>query len=154
MTSHALMQHHDGRIRVWRHRGEDAEHLRYAPPHWSPHRVLWYGAVLDIHFRTLLVRIAGLGHSHISKGIMRPHMAHCPGFFVYLQIDLLLWPARSGSFTDRNMWSMVAQRLTQITHPSCHTRSKALATCETAWSAVPQEHIRLSLNQCRCVWQW
>ncbi|GFW15112.1 transposable element Tcb1 transposase [Trichonephila clavipes] len=30
-----LLQHHDGRIRVWRHRGEDAEQLRYAPPHWS-----------------------------------------------------------------------------------------------------------------------
>ncbi|GFU77670.1 transposable element Tcb1 transposase [Trichonephila clavipes] len=32
--SRVCLQHHDGRIRVWRHRGEkDAEQLRYAPPH-------------------------------------------------------------------------------------------------------------------------
>ncbi|GFU91722.1 transposable element Tcb1 transposase [Trichonephila clavipes] len=32
--SRICLQHHDGRIRVWRHRGENAEPLRYAPPHW------------------------------------------------------------------------------------------------------------------------
>ncbi|GFW66685.1 transposable element Tcb1 transposase [Trichonephila clavipes] len=31
--SRICLQHHDGRIRVWRQRGEDAEQLRYAPPH-------------------------------------------------------------------------------------------------------------------------
>ncbi|GFV21703.1 uncharacterized protein TNCV_164341 [Trichonephila clavipes] len=31
--SRICLQHHDGRIRVWRLRGDDAE--RYAPPHWS-----------------------------------------------------------------------------------------------------------------------
>ncbi|GFU58541.1 transposable element Tcb1 transposase [Trichonephila clavipes] len=30
--SRICLQHHDGRIRVWR---QDAEQLRYAPPHWS-----------------------------------------------------------------------------------------------------------------------
>ncbi|GFU26826.1 uncharacterized protein TNCV_4540971 [Trichonephila clavipes] len=34
--SRICLQHHDGRIRVWRHSGEkDAEQLRYTPPHWS-----------------------------------------------------------------------------------------------------------------------
>ncbi|GFW03051.1 uncharacterized protein TNCV_156711 [Trichonephila clavipes] len=30
--SHICLQHHNGRIRVWR---QDVEQLRYAPPHWS-----------------------------------------------------------------------------------------------------------------------
>ncbi|GFS73309.1 transposable element Tcb1 transposase [Trichonephila clavipes] len=34
--SRICLQHHDGRIRVWRHHGERMwEQLRYAPPHWS-----------------------------------------------------------------------------------------------------------------------
>ncbi|GFU98080.1 hypothetical protein TNCV_233551 [Trichonephila clavipes] len=33
--SRICLQHHDGRTLVWRYRGEDAEQLRYAPPHWS-----------------------------------------------------------------------------------------------------------------------
>ncbi|GFY14010.1 transposable element Tcb1 transposase [Trichonephila clavipes] len=33
--SRICLQHHEGQIRVRRHRGEDAEQLRYAPPHWS-----------------------------------------------------------------------------------------------------------------------
>ncbi|GFU14575.1 transposable element Tcb1 transposase [Trichonephila clavipes] len=49
------------------------------------------------------------------------------------------------------MWSMVAQRLTQITPPSA-TPDQLWHVVEAAWSAVPQEHI-VSLNQCRCVWQ-
>ncbi|GFT61517.1 dimethylglycine dehydrogenase, mitochondrial [Trichonephila clavipes] len=42
--SRICLQHHDGWIRVWRHRGEDAEQLHYAPPlvlHW----VLCYGII-------------------------------------------------------------------------------------------------------------
>ncbi|GFU12058.1 uncharacterized protein TNCV_2095281 [Trichonephila clavipes] len=33
--SRISLQHQDGWFRVWRHRGVDAEQLRYAPPHWS-----------------------------------------------------------------------------------------------------------------------
>ncbi|GFX72421.1 transposable element Tcb2 transposase [Trichonephila clavipes] len=34
--SRICLQHHDGRIRFWRHRWrENAEQLRFAPPHWS-----------------------------------------------------------------------------------------------------------------------
>ncbi|UYV62051.1 hypothetical protein LAZ67_1007635 [Cordylochernes scorpioides] len=35
-VSRFCLQHHDGRIRVWRTPWrEDAEKVRYAPPHWS-----------------------------------------------------------------------------------------------------------------------
>ncbi|GFW54873.1 transposable element Tcb1 transposase [Trichonephila clavipes] len=39
------------------------------------------------------------------------------------------------------MWSMVAQRLTQITPPAA-TPDQLWRRVEAAWSAVPQEHIQ------------
>ncbi|GFV50427.1 transposable element Tcb1 transposase [Trichonephila clavipes] len=39
------------------------------------------------------------------------------------------------------MWSMVAQRLTQITPPAA-TPDQLWQRVEAAWSAVPQEHIQ------------
>ncbi|GFV76985.1 transposable element Tcb1 transposase [Trichonephila clavipes] len=39
------LQHHDARIRVWRHRGE---RMLNSTATLVLHRVLWYGAVLDI----------------------------------------------------------------------------------------------------------
>ncbi|GFW02466.1 transposable element Tcb1 transposase [Trichonephila clavipes] len=39
------------------------------------------------------------------------------------------------------MWSMVAQRLTQITLPAA-TPDQLWQRVEAAWSAVPQEHIQ------------
>ncbi|GFV91243.1 transposable element Tcb1 transposase [Trichonephila clavipes] len=40
-----------------------------------------------------------------------------------------------------NMWSMVAQRLTQITPPAA-TPDRLWQRGAVAWSAVPQEHIQ------------
>ncbi|GFX63567.1 uncharacterized protein TNCV_2004961 [Trichonephila clavipes] len=40
-----------------------------------------------------------------------------------------------------NMWSMVAQRLNQITPPAA-TRDQLWQRVEAAWVAVPQEHIQ------------
>ncbi|GFT80884.1 transposable element Tcb1 transposase [Trichonephila clavipes] len=83
------LQHHDCRIRVWRHRGERMlNRLRYAPPHWS-----------------------------------------CIGYYVNHQIEMLPWPARFPDLSPiENMWSMVAQRLTQITPPA--------ATPDQLWQRV------------------
>ncbi|GFW02419.1 transposable element Tcb1 transposase [Trichonephila clavipes] len=39
------------------------------------------------------------------------------------------------------MWSMVAQRLTQITPPAA-TPDQLWQRMEAAWSALPQEHIQ------------
>ncbi|GFT40668.1 transposable element Tcb1 transposase [Trichonephila clavipes] len=93
--SRIRLQHHDGRIRVWRHRGE---------------RMLnsWL----------------------------------CTATLVLYRIELLPWSSRSPGISPiENMWSMVAQRLTQITPPAA-TPEQLWQRLEAAWSAVPQECIQ------------
>ncbi|GFX45627.1 transposable element Tcb1 transposase [Trichonephila clavipes] len=63
-------------------------------------------------------------------------------FFVNHQIELLPRPEHSPDLSPiENMWSMVAQRLTQITLPAA-TTDQLWQRVEAAWSAVPQEHIQ------------
>ncbi|GFT58604.1 transposable element Tcb1 transposase [Trichonephila clavipes] len=88
--SRICLQHHDGRIRVWRRRGE---------------RML-------------------------NSCVMHRHTGPAPG----------IMPARSPDLSPiENMWSMVAQRLTQITPPAA-TPDQLWQRVEAACSAVPQEH--------------
>ncbi|GFX83788.1 hypothetical protein TNCV_350521 [Trichonephila clavipes] len=51
-----------------------------------------------------------------------------------------------------SMWSMVVQRLTQITHPAA-TPEQLWQRVEAAWYVVSQKTSKVSLNQCRGVWQ-
>ncbi|GFV07353.1 transposable element Tcb1 transposase [Trichonephila clavipes] len=63
-------------------------------------------------------------------------------FFVSHQIELFPWLARSPDLSPiENMWSMVAQRLTQITPPLA-TPDQLWQRMEAAWSVVPKEHIQ------------
>ncbi|GFT44812.1 transposable element Tcb1 transposase [Trichonephila clavipes] len=63
-------------------------------------------------------------------------------FFVNRQIELLPWWACSPDLSPiENMWSMVAQRLTQITPPAV-TPDQLWKRVEAAWSTLPQEHIQ------------
>ncbi|GFV73375.1 transposable element Tcb1 transposase [Trichonephila clavipes] len=109
--SRIYLQHHDGRIRVWRHRGERmlnscVMHLYTGPAQGI---MLWCG--IGYHTCTPL-------------------------------IELLPSPARSPDLSPiENMWSMVAQRLTQITSPAA-TPDQLWQRVEAAWSLVPQEHIQ------------
>ncbi|GFW53230.1 uncharacterized protein TNCV_3294771 [Trichonephila clavipes] len=48
------------------------------------------------------------------------------------------------------MWSMVAQRLTQIAPPAA-TPDQLWQRVEAAWSAVPQEHIQMFESMARRV---
>ncbi|UYV72860.1 hypothetical protein LAZ67_10001014 [Cordylochernes scorpioides] len=105
--------------------------------HTAPGIMVWGG--IGYHSRTLLARIAGTLNSqrYISEVLeavvlpylqglptaifqqdnARPHVARIvQRFFVNHQIELLPWPVRSPDLSPiENMWSMVAQRLTQIT---------------------------------------
>ncbi|GFV17425.1 transposable element Tcb1 transposase [Trichonephila clavipes] len=74
-------------------------------------------------------------------------------FFVNLQIKLLPWSARSSDLSPiENMWYMAAQRLTQITLQLPHQINFG-----NAWKLLgllyPNNTSKVSLNQCRGVWQ-
>ncbi|GFW49168.1 transposable element Tcb1 transposase [Trichonephila clavipes] len=84
----------------------------------------------------------------------RPHVARiAQRFFVNHQIELLPWPALSPDLSPiENMWSMVAQRLTQITPQRPHQINFG-----NIWKLLgllyPKNTYKVSLNQCRGVWQ-
>ncbi|GFT42474.1 transposable element Tcb1 transposase [Trichonephila clavipes] len=129
----------------------------------APGIMVWGG--IGYHSLTPLVRIAGTLNSqrYISEVLepvvlpyfhglataifqqdnARPHVAHIVQiFFVNLQIELLPWPARSPGLSPiENMWSMVAQRMTQITSPAA-TPDQLWECVEVSRSAVPQEYIQ------------
>ncbi|GFV25072.1 transposable element Tcb1 transposase [Trichonephila clavipes] len=114
--SRICLQHHDGRIRVWRHRGErvlnSCMHRHTSP---APGIMVWGG--IGYHSHTPLVRIArtlnsqsyisevlepvvlpylqGLAPAIFQQDNARPHVARIvQSFFVNHQIELLPWPAR------------------------------------------------------------
>ncbi|GFY19841.1 transposable element Tcb1 transposase [Trichonephila clavipes] len=74
-------------------------------------------------------------------------------FFVNHQIELLPCPARTLDLSPiENMWSMVAQQLTQITPPLPHQ-----IIFGKVWKLrgllYPKNTSEVSFNQCRGVWQ-
>ncbi|GFU13945.1 transposable element Tcb1 transposase [Trichonephila clavipes] len=163
--SRICLQHHDGRIRVWSPRrvrmlNSCVMHRNTGP---APGIMVWGG--IGYHSRTPLVRIAGTLNSQpyisevlepvvlpylqslataiLQKGNAQPHVARIvQRFFVNHQIESLPWSVRSPHLSPiENMWSIVDQRLTQITPPAA-TADELWQRVEAAWSAVPQEHIQ------------
>ncbi|GFX44642.1 transposable element Tcb1 transposase [Trichonephila clavipes] len=57
--SHICLQHHDGRIRVWRHRGERMLNSCVMHRHTGPVPGIMVWGGIGYHSRTSLVRIAG-----------------------------------------------------------------------------------------------
>ncbi|GFT09313.1 transposable element Tcb1 transposase [Trichonephila clavipes] len=90
----------------------------------------------------VLPYLQGLATAIFQQDNSRPHVARIvQSFFVNHQTELLPWQARSPDLSPiENMWSMVAQRLIQIT-PRAATPDQLWQRVEAAWSAVPQEHI-------------
>ncbi|GFV54828.1 transposable element Tcb1 transposase [Trichonephila clavipes] len=92
----------------------------------------------------VLPYLQGLATAIFEQDNARPHVTRIvQRFFVNHQIELLPWSARSPDLSPiENMWSMVAQRLTQITPPPAATADQLWQRVESAWSAVPQERIQ------------
>ncbi|GFT83125.1 hypothetical protein TNCV_629481 [Trichonephila clavipes] len=129
--SRVCLQHHDGRIRVWRHRGERMLNICVMHCHTGPAMVIMVWSGIGYHFRTPLVRIAGILNSqrYISEVLgpfvlpylqglttatfqqdnAQPHVARTiQRFFVNHQIELLPWPARCLDLSlIENMWSTI-----------------------------------------------
>ncbi|GFX71327.1 transposable element Tcb1 transposase [Trichonephila clavipes] len=95
----------------------------------APGIMVWGG--IGYHSRTPLVRITGTLNSqrYISE------------------IELLPWPARSSDLSPiENMWSMVAQRLIQITPPAA-TPDQLWQRVEAVGLLYPKNTPKVSLNQ-------
>ncbi|GFX74567.1 transposable element Tcb1 transposase [Trichonephila clavipes] len=177
VESGICLQLHNGRIRVWRHLGErilnSCVMLHHTGP--APGIMVWCGIVY--HCRTPLERIAGTLNSQryiseVWEPVVLPYLqgldpaifqkdnacTHvtriAQRLFINHQIEMLSWPARSPNLSPiENMWSMVAQRLTQITPPDA-TPDQLWQRMEAACSAVPHKNTsQVSLNQCRGLWK-
>ncbi|GFY36547.1 transposable element Tc1 transposase [Trichonephila clavipes] len=138
--SRICLQHHDGRIRVWRHHGERILNSCVMHHHTDPAQ----GIMPALHLRGVgasCTYLQGLATTIFQQDNARPHVARIvQRSFVNHQIELFRWPARSPDLSPiENTWSMVAQRLTQITPPAA-TPDQLWQRVEAAWSAVPQEH--------------
>ncbi|GFT57218.1 transposable element Tcb1 transposase [Trichonephila clavipes] len=140
--SRICQQHHDGRIRVWRHRGDRMLNSCVMDHHTGPEPGIMVWGGIGYHSFTPLVRIAGTINiqryiSNVLEPFVLPYLqglvtaifqqdnARLHGarivqrFFVNHQIELLPWPARSPDLSPvENMRYMAAERLTQITPPA------------------------------------
>ncbi|GFV98888.1 transposable element Tcb1 transposase [Trichonephila clavipes] len=76
VESRICLQHHDGRIRVWRHRGERMLNRCVMHRHTGPAPCITVWDGIGYHSHTPLVRIAGTLNSqrYISEGVG----ASCP----------------------------------------------------------------------------
>ncbi|GFW80764.1 transposable element Tcb1 transposase [Trichonephila clavipes] len=115
--SRISLQHHDCRIRVWRHRGERMLNSYVMHRHTGPAPSIMVWGGIGYYSRTPLVRIAGTLNSQryisevlepvvlpyfqglapaiFQKDNARPHGARIvQRFFVNHQIELLPWLAR------------------------------------------------------------
>ncbi|GFY14928.1 transposable element Tcb1 transposase [Trichonephila clavipes] len=97
----------------WR---KDAEQMRYAPPNWSGKGYYGVGATHTV----VLPYLQGLATTIFQQDNERPHVARIvQRSFDTPQIELLPRPASSSDLSPiDNMWSMVAQQLTQIIPPA------------------------------------
>ncbi|GFW59258.1 transposable element Tcb1 transposase [Trichonephila clavipes] len=126
--SRICLQHLDDRIRVWRQRGERM--LNSCVMHRHTGSAPASARSSYAKDPVVLPYLQGLATAIFQQDNARPHVARIvQRFLVNHQIELLPWPARSLDLSPiENMWSVVAQRLIQITPPA--------ATPDQLWQRV------------------
>ncbi|MBJ5584651.1 transposase [Salmonella enterica subsp. enterica serovar Typhimurium] len=172
--SRFCLQHHDGRIRVWRQRGERLfdtciRHRHTAP---SPGVMVWGAIGFDT--RTRLVRIAGTLNSHryisdVLEPVVLPYLQDLPAatfqqdnarphvartvqqFFTAQEVCLLPWPACSPDMSPiGHVWSLIGNRVARQTPPRLR-----LMNCGTVWKqpgpTYPKPTSEASFVRCRGV---
>ncbi|UYV74262.1 hypothetical protein LAZ67_11002704 [Cordylochernes scorpioides] len=144
--SRFCLQHHDGRIRIWRHRGETILNSSVMQRHTGPAPGIMVWGGIGYHSFTPLVHIAvtlnsQLCISEVLEPVVLPYPQGLPTAI------LLPWLARSPDFSQiENMWSMVSQRLTQITSPAA-TPDQLWQRVEAAWSAFEDAEQQALLDE-------
>lgn len=163
--SRFCLQHHDGRIRVWRHRGERTLPACIRHRHTGPSPGVMVWGAIGYTSRSPLVRIEGtLNSGRYISGVLRPvalpfiralrnatfqqdnarpHVAGIVRTFLDTEnVRLLSWPARSPDLSPiENVWSMVAERLARH-HTAVTTVDELWRRVEAAWAAVPVHAIQ------------
>ncbi|GFV13316.1 transposable element Tc3 transposase [Trichonephila clavipes] len=162
--SRISLQHHDGRIRVWRHSGERMQNSCVMHHHNGPAAGIMVWSGIGYHSRTPLVRIASTLNSqrYISEvlepvvlpylqGLVRtifqqnnvlPHVARIvQRFFINHEIELLLWPARSPDLLPiENMVVYGCSSIDPDYTPNCHTRSTLVTRGSCLVCCTPRRH--------------
>ncbi|GFW89059.1 transposable element Tcb1 transposase [Trichonephila clavipes] len=146
--SRICLQHHEGRIRVWRHRGERMQNSCVMLRHTGPEPGI---TVLE---PVALPYLQGLATAIFQRDIARSHVSRIvQRFIINHQIELLPWLARSPDLLPiENMWPMVDQQLTQITPQRPHQINFGNA-CKMLGLLYPKNTSKVSLNEWRSVWQ-
>ncbi|GFV40516.1 transposable element Tcb1 transposase [Trichonephila clavipes] len=153
MLNSCFMHHHTGRapdIMEW---GSIGYHSRTPLVRISDtlNRQRYISEVLE---PVVLPYLQSLGTAIFQQDNAQSHVARIvQRFFVNRQIELLPWPARSLDLLSiENIWSMVAQRLTQIT-PQLPHQINFGNVGNLLGLLYPKNTSKVSLNQCRGVWQ-
>ncbi|PRD22179.1 UNVERIFIED_CONTAM: Transposable element Tcb1 transposase [Trichonephila clavipes] len=112
--------------------------------------------ISDVLEPVVLPYVQGLATATFQQDNARPHVTRIvQRFFVNYLIELLPWPASSPDLSPiENMWSMVAQRLTQITPPQLPHQIKFGKVWKLLGLLYHKNTSKVYFNQCRGVWQW
>ncbi|GFY30835.1 transposable element Tcb1 transposase [Trichonephila clavipes] len=149
--SRICLQHHDGWIRVLRHHGDrilnSCVHIVGTLNSWR-----YISNVLE---PVGLLYLQDFEIALFQPDNARPYAVRIfQRFLVNHQIELLPWPARSPDLSPiENMWFMVVQRLTKITHLQLPHQINFGNVGKVSDLLYPNYTSEVSLNQCRCVGQ-